>query len=208
VRLLQSRIKHRDEVARRRVDNPEHLGGCGLLLQRLARFGQEPRVLHRHDRLRGEAFEQRDLPVGERAHFLSDPGDDTQHGDIFAKWQPEQGADIVGIDDVPNWRRGIAIEIGSAGVGQVDDPLTVHKACQSASLGRTHWAHLARGFDKSRLPVGGSKTEFFSVADEQHAVCSTAQYVRLFEDCLEYWGEIAGRGVDHLQYFSDRRALG
>jgi hypothetical protein len=46
----------------------------------------------------------------------------------------------------------------------VDDPLTAHEACQSASLGRTHWAHLARGFDKTRLNLGSSKTEFFSVA--------------------------------------------
>jgi hypothetical protein len=89
----------------------------------------------------------------------------------------------------------------------VDDPLTAHKACQSTSLGRTHWAHLARGFDKTLLPVGSSKTEFFSVADEQHGEYSTAQYVRLFEDYLEYWGQIAGRGVDHLQHLSDRCAL-
>ena len=140
---------------------------------------------------RSEAFEQRDLFVREGSDFLPDCGDDTQHGAIFAKWHPEQGADIVGVHDMPNWCRGIAIEIDSAGVGHVDDPLTAHKACQSTSLGRTHWAHLARGFDKTLLPMGSSKTEFFSVADEQHAEYSTAQYVRLFEDCLEYWGQIA-----------------
>ena len=32
----------------------------------LAQFAQEPRVLHRDDRLRGEVLQQRDLLVGER----------------------------------------------------------------------------------------------------------------------------------------------
>ena len=44
----------------------KHLGGRGLLLQRLALFGHQPRVLHRDHRLRGEVLQQRDLPVGER----------------------------------------------------------------------------------------------------------------------------------------------
>ena len=49
----------------------KHLGGRGLLLQRLARLGDQPRVLHRDDRLRGEVLQQRDLLVGERANFLA-----------------------------------------------------------------------------------------------------------------------------------------
>ena len=39
VRLLQNRIKHRREIARRRIDHLQYLGGRGLLLQSLARFG-------------------------------------------------------------------------------------------------------------------------------------------------------------------------
>ena len=63
--LFQYRFEHRHEVARRRVDNPEHLGGCGLLLQRLAGLGDQARVLHRDDRLSGEVLQQRDLFVSE-----------------------------------------------------------------------------------------------------------------------------------------------
>src|SRR6516162_6345447 len=56
-RLLQHRVQYRREVAWRRVDHPQHVGGRGLLLQRLARLGQEPRVLHRDDRLRRKVLQ-------------------------------------------------------------------------------------------------------------------------------------------------------
>ena len=59
------------EVAGRGVDDLQHLGGRGLLLQSLARLGEEPRVLHRDDRLCREILQQRDLFVGERADLLA-----------------------------------------------------------------------------------------------------------------------------------------
>jgi len=43
-----------------------------LLFQRLARLANEPRVIHRDDRLRREIFEERDLLVGERPGFAPD----------------------------------------------------------------------------------------------------------------------------------------
>ena len=70
-RLFQHRVEHRREVAGRGVDDLQYLGGRGLLLQRFARLGEEPRVLHRDDRLRGEILEQRDLLVGERSDLLA-----------------------------------------------------------------------------------------------------------------------------------------
>ena len=42
--------------------------------KRLARLGDEPRVLHRDDRLRGEVLQQRDLLVGERPDLLAVDG--------------------------------------------------------------------------------------------------------------------------------------
>jgi hypothetical protein len=64
--LFDDRVEHRGEVTRRGIDDLQHLGGRGLLLQGLARLGQEPRILHRNDRLRREVFEKRDFffPVG------------------------------------------------------------------------------------------------------------------------------------------------
>src|SRR5215472_13039659 len=60
-RLIQYSIEYRREVAGRGVDDLQYLGRCGLLLQRLARLGQQPRVFHCDDGLRREILEQSDL---------------------------------------------------------------------------------------------------------------------------------------------------
>jgi hypothetical protein len=71
-RLFDHRIEHWREVTGRRVDDAENLGGCGLLLQGLARLGDQPRVLHRDDRLGREVLQQRDLLVREGPHVLAE----------------------------------------------------------------------------------------------------------------------------------------
>ena len=52
---------------------------------RCAQLVEQPRILHRDHRLRGEAFHQRDLPVGERPHFLPIHGNQPEHRCILAK---------------------------------------------------------------------------------------------------------------------------
>ena len=54
----------------------QHLGGRGLLLQRLPQLIEQPRVLDGDDGLRGEVLDQLDLLVGERPHLLAVDGDD------------------------------------------------------------------------------------------------------------------------------------
>src|SRR5260370_18000069 len=79
--LFEHCTKHRREIARRGVDDPEHLRGGGLLLQRLAEFRKEPRVLDRDDRLVGEGAYQFDLALGER---LDPMAAERNHPDGFA----------------------------------------------------------------------------------------------------------------------------
>ena len=67
--LFENCVKNRAKVAGRGIDDLQHLGGRGLLLQRLARLGDEARVFHRDDRLRREVLQQRNFFVGERPHF-------------------------------------------------------------------------------------------------------------------------------------------
>jgi hypothetical protein len=57
VGLFEDRVEHRCQVPGRRIDDLQYLGGRGLLLQRLPRLGQEPRVFHRDDRLCGEVLQ-------------------------------------------------------------------------------------------------------------------------------------------------------
>ena len=51
-RLFEYCVEYGREVARSAVDHLQYLGGGGLLLQGLARLGDEPGILHRDDRLR------------------------------------------------------------------------------------------------------------------------------------------------------------
>src|SRR6516225_6286260 len=69
--LFQDRVEDGGEIAGRGVDDLQYLGSGGLLLQGLARLGQEPRILHRDDSLRREILQQRYLLVGEGADFTA-----------------------------------------------------------------------------------------------------------------------------------------
>ena len=75
VRLAQDRRAGRDRlegglhIRRRTRYDAQNFRRRGLLFERLARLGQQPRVLHRDDRLRREILQQRDLLVGKRPHL-------------------------------------------------------------------------------------------------------------------------------------------
>src|SRR5262249_19931582 len=58
---LDERLQHRLEIERRAADDPEHVGGRSLLLQRFAQFVEQASVLDRDDGLRGEILHQLDL---------------------------------------------------------------------------------------------------------------------------------------------------
>src|ERR1700687_6146844 len=92
VRLLQYRVKHRGEVAGRGIDDLQHLGGRGLLLQGLLRLGDEARVLHRDDRLRREILQQRDLLVGEGPDFLAIDLDTSEQFLVFSQTDDQRAA--------------------------------------------------------------------------------------------------------------------
>ena len=64
-RLFQHRIEHRRQIAGRGVDDLQHLGGRGLLIQRLPLFGQQTSILDRDHSLIGEGADKFDLPVCE-----------------------------------------------------------------------------------------------------------------------------------------------
>ena len=95
---LQYRVEYRQEVAGRGIDDLQYLGGCGLLLQGLARLGDEPRVLHRDHRLRGEVLQQCYLFVGKWPNLLAVDREKPQQSTFVAQRYAEQRADSVLID--------------------------------------------------------------------------------------------------------------
>jgi hypothetical protein len=74
-RPLDHCLEHWGEVAGRGIDDAEHFGGRGLLLQCLTRLDHEACVLDRDDRLRREALQQRDLLIGEWPYLGAVGGD-------------------------------------------------------------------------------------------------------------------------------------
>ena len=94
----------------------EELGGGGLLLQRFRRLGDQPRGLHRDDRLRGEIFEQRNFLVGEWPDLAAGCGNRAQERTVFAQRHNQQGVD-PGL--------GVRLRDGIVELRQVRD---VHKA--------------------------------------------------------------------------------
>jgi hypothetical protein len=70
---------------------PSTLRGGGLLIQRLARLGDEPRIFHRNHGLRREVPQQRDLLVGERPHLLPISGDRSEQLALFSAGDSDVG---------------------------------------------------------------------------------------------------------------------
>ena len=77
----------------------QHLGGRGLLLQRLgevvgalAQFVEQPRVLDGDDGLRGEVLDQLDLLVGERPHLLAVDRDGADQPVVLEHRHTDEGA--------------------------------------------------------------------------------------------------------------------
>src|SRR5260221_158186 len=88
----QDRVAHRDPQRACCVVGgiDEHLGRCRLLLQSLARLSDQPRVLHRDYRLRGEVLQQGDLLVGERPHLLTVDADRAEQRILLAQRHGDQ----------------------------------------------------------------------------------------------------------------------
>ena len=98
----------------------QHLGGRGLLLQRLgeivgalAQLVEQPRVLDGDDGLRGEVLHQLDLLVGERPDFLAVDGDSADQLVVLEHRHADKRA-RAGQFDVAR-HAGIAVAIGRLG---------------------------------------------------------------------------------------------
>src|SRR6516162_359311 len=98
MRLLQYRVEDWREIAGRGIDDLQYLRGRGLLLQRLARFGEEPGILHRNHRLRREILQQCDLLVGESASLLSVNNKVSEKCVVLTQRYGKQGATTTEFD--------------------------------------------------------------------------------------------------------------
>ena len=204
MRLFQYRVEDRREIAGRGIDDLQHLGGRGLLLQRLARLGQEPRILHRNDRLRGEILQQRDLLVGERPHLPARREMMTKQPAVLAQRHRQHGADTADLGYAPEaW----SVARWST---QASAMWTNAFAVNQRSRDRMVWP-CERPGAAPRPIVRGSRgrdqRKQFAVVRSQGAVVGIAERMRLIENRVEHRREVAGRGIDDLQDLGGRGLL-
>ena len=151
MRLIQYCVEDRREITGRGINDLQNLGGRCLLLQGLARFGQEPRILDCNDRLVGKGAHQLDLTLGERLHPLAS---ERQHPDRFALSQERHAQRAAPFPNCNGVSR--IIRIGGH-VINVDRP-----AFKGSSPGSRDLQH--RGNLPHTVAVLGATTQRYSLA--------------------------------------------
>jgi hypothetical protein len=199
-RLVEHGVEHRRKIAGRIVDDLQDLGNCRLLVEQFAQFCDQPAILHRDHRLRGEALQYRDPLFGERPQFPAVDGEGAEQVVVLEEPHRDVAAGAAELDDCP--APGVAQSIGRV-LGHVVDAHGALAAGNAAQCGmRSRLRRVARhelgvtaGDAAQRrgvksLPVIGAKD----------AEIPLAQPRRPFEHGVEHRGEIAGRAVDDLQH--------
>jgi hypothetical protein len=85
-------------IGSRAADDVEHVAGRGLVFERFfevararLQFAEQPRILHRDDRLVGKGPHQFDLPLGKRLHSIPREINRAEHGPLAQQRHPEHG---------------------------------------------------------------------------------------------------------------------
>src|SRR5262249_16358044 len=187
-RLCQ-RIEHRLQVKSGAADNLEHVGGRGLLLQRLAQLVEQARVLDRDRRLISEGLEQRDLLVGKRINFGTAKLNCSDRQPLAKQWN-------TGRRPVPQPFRerasfGIFLRL-SLEVDYVDR--TTLENCPASAI-PTRAQETYTNLLRNRSP-GGDRTEFLPVKLENSHVIGVAKARRAFDHSLQHRPEVSRRGAD------------
>ena len=161
VRFRHDRLEHRRQIAARRVDHLQNLGGRGLLLQRLALFGDQPRVLHRDHGLIGKCLQQRDLALREKScHWAAvemhpEEADRLHNGTMPVQTRAQEDAPCH-IPDQRQYRRSARrAGLGSPGPWRYLAP----PAAETAPHRLSHTRHRSRSVrrDASMMPSNGRR---------------------------------------------------
>ena len=90
------------QIERGPADDLEHIGSGGLLLEGLAQFVEQARVLDSDDRLRGEILDQLNLLVGERPHLLAIHSNRANKFALLEHWDGHMGPRTCQLDQRNN----------------------------------------------------------------------------------------------------------
>ena len=154
-----------------------------------------------------EVLQQRDLLFGVGADLLPIDANDSDELGILAHGDRKASAHGQFIDKETSPRmRQVQLTVGGQ-VGGMDQVLAGNVPSEQAALLR-----YLRLPQIDRVPNGArsvhrSQVKAFAVIREQGAKRRLAKTLGLCEDRVEHRGEVAGRGIDDLQYLSGRSLL-
>src|SRR5262249_52400408 len=97
--VLKHSLEHWLQFAGRAADDLEHLGGGRLLLQRLAQFSEQARVLDRDRGLVGKGLHQGDLLLREGSHLTAPNADDSDQIRLPKKRDGQHSAGLFVLKD-------------------------------------------------------------------------------------------------------------
>jgi hypothetical protein len=181
------------EIAGRGIDDLQHLGGRSLLLQSLARLGQESRVLHRDDRLRREILQQRDLLVGERSNLLAVQDDEAENGVIPTERCDERRAGAAQVDEAAAVQVACPIWLLILQVGHVHNRLPGENSGAERSRSGRRSVSFAELRKVVRNTSDGGGVPALSVVGSELPESRLAQPHGLVEHCIEHRREVPGR---------------
>ena len=185
VSFFDDRVEHRGKVAGRRVNDAEHLGRRGLLLQGFARLGDQSRVLHRNDRLRRKILQQRDLLVGERANLLSIKNDKPENVAVPAERRHERRAGATEINETTTVLVASTVGFLFLQIENVGDELTFQDARTERSCPRRSGIVSAGLGEGDRHTPYSRALEALAVKRAQLPEGGLTQVHGLFEDRIE-----------------------
>src|SRR5215472_10047356 len=205
-RLFYDLFEHRLEVARRGIDDLQYLGSRSLLLQRLLRLGQQPRILHRNDRLRREILEQRDFLSGELAHLAAVHDDCPEQRVFFAQGDGCRRANTADVHKLLDAQE-CAVGFCLCSIGNLCDALALHYAAQRAGVrtatNRSDGAEPPPPLRKTCLALDCGGVELLAIECINVPVVRLTQPHRLFQHGVKHRREIARRGVDDAQHLGN-----
>src|SRR5262249_55095442 len=137
---FDQRIEHGLQIEGRSADNFEHVGGRGLLLQRLAQLIEQARILDGDDGLGREVGDQLDLLIAERSDLLA-INDDGADKLVFLEHGNAKEGSATSDFDCGDAQR-IAFGIGRFGseVRNVNDLLRIEDSAKASLWAGKYWS--------------------------------------------------------------------
>src|SRR6516164_7875686 len=207
-RRFHERIEHRLQVERRTADDLEHVGGRGLLLQRLAQLVQQARVLDGNDGLVGEALDQLYLLVGEWADLLAVDNDSARQLGFLQHRDAKHGSGSGQLGDLRarEARRCIGIMRFVLDIGDLNRLFRRHRTPEGSSGAGTNYrvAPPLFGIERRRA-MQRNRAKRFPFGLKQHAELRLADAHCVLQHGLEYRLQLSGGAGDDAQHLRSCR---